>query len=461
MNNNLHLPQASELEAAVLGALLLEGGSITQIAETLKPEHFYDDIHRAIYEVLCDMYDKGEQIDLYTVVTRCKGLKLAINTNIAAYLAELSMKVASSAHIIQHAQVIIEQYIRRKTYIEAQRLAVQCLDSSEDVGNILSNLNRIADESNGVVTGGRAKHIAELTHAALNEAERRQQRAESGECVGISTGLTRLDELTGGWQPSQLIVLAARPSMGKTATMLHLALAAATKGVPACVFSLEMSDISLANRLLLAVANVDANRYSKGKLTPEDWHSLEVAHATLSKLPIYIDDSPTVSMREIRSKAKMLQKRGQCGIIFADYLQLADMPSAKGRSREQEVAQASKQAKNIAKELGVPFVLLSQLSRKVEDRVDKTPQLADLRESGAIEQDADIVAFLHRPQYYHIDTMQTPSGTISTKGIGILTVAKQRDGGTGDVIFSHNYSMTRIGDYDNVTYDKDDENTPF
>lgn len=436
-----------------MGAILLESDSIARIADTLRPEHFYNAIHREIYEALCTMYDNGDQIDLYTALMRCKALRLPTEVNIASYLAELTSKVASAAHIEHHAQSIVQQYIRRNTYIEATRLATQCLDNSEDVADILNNLNRIADEGNGAITGGEAKHIGEVAAEALREAESRQQQAMQGICVGVPTGIAQLDTITGSWKPSQLIVLAARPAMGKTAVMLHLALSAAQAGKAVCIYSLEMSDVSLANRLLLSVANIDAQRYRTGNLTTDDWRRLDEALATLNKLPIYIDDNPSVTMRYIRSKSKMMQKRGQCDIIFADYLQLVDMAGGKGKSREQEVAQASRAAKVIAKELNVPFVLLSQLSRKVEERADKTPQLSDLRESGAIEQDADIVAFIHRPAYYDEEFMDSPKGQIPTEGVGVLTIAKQRDGSTGAVIFSHNYSMTRIGDYDTIGYE--------
>lgn len=459
---NLQLPQAPEMEAAVLGAVLVEGDSISRIADILRPEHFYDATNAQIYETLCAMYDNGDKIDLYTALSRCKGVQMPEGVSVAVYLANLSTAVASAAHIESHAQIIVELSIKRSTYLAAKRLASQCLDNTTDIADILNSLNAIADDSNGAITGGGAKHIGNITAEALKEAEQRQQQAQSGKCVGISTGLTRLDEITGGWKHSQLIVLAARPAMGKTAVMLHLALSAAANGTPVCIYTLEMSDISLANRLLLSVANVDATRYRDGKLSNEDWEKLDNAQAYLEKLPIYVDDNPQVSMRYIRSKSKMLQKRGQCGIIFADYLQLVDMAGGKGKSREQEVAQASRSAKVIAKELNVPFILLSQLSRKVEERKDNKPMLSDLRESGAIEQDADIVAFIHRPAYYGAEFMESPVGQISTKGVGTIDIAKQRDGSTGEVFFSHNYSMTRIGDYDTVSYEITQyDDTPF
>ena len=273
-------------------------------------------------------------------------------------------------------------------------------------------------------------------------------RAQSGQSLGITTGIHSLDNVTGGWKPSQLIVLAARPAMGKTAVMLHFALSASRQGKAVCIFSLEMSDVSLTDRLLLAVSGVDAERYRTGLLTPDDWRRISEAEATMQGLPLYIDDKPTVTMHYIRAQSMLLQKRGRCDIIFIDYLQLADTSTGKNRNREQEIANASRSAKMIAKELSVPVVLLSQLSRKVEDRADKTPQLSDLRESGAIEQDADIVAFIHRPAYYGDKTIITPKGNeINASGVGVLTLAKQRDGATAGVLFSHNYSMTKIEDY--------------
>jgi replicative DNA helicase len=211
-----------------------------------------------------------------------------------------------------------------------------------------------------------------------------------------------------------------------------------------------MSDISLANRLLLSECNIDADGFRAGRLTPADWKELEAAAERLGKLPIYVDDRPVVSMRHIKAHSKVMQRRGRCGLILADYLQLVDPATDKksNRNREQEIAQSSRQAKIIAKELGVPFVLSSQLARNVEGRADKTPQLSDLRESGAIEQDADIVSFIWRPAYYGMKTIEIQGhGTISTEGVGFISVAKQRDGATGTVPFRHNLSMTKITDY--------------
>ena len=251
--------------------------------------------------------------------------------------------------------------------------------------------------------------------------------------------------------------------MGKTALMLHFAKVAARYGTPVCIFSLEMSHVSLSDRLLLSECDVEADSYRNADLSAEDWQELESATARLERLPIHVDDNAVVSMRYIKTRCQILQKRGKCGMIMIDYLQLADTSTGqRNRNREQEIAQASRQAKIIAKELDVPVVLLSQLSRRCEERADKQPQLSDLRESGAIEQDADIVGLLYRPAAYGIREINTNRfGCISTDGLGIINIAKQRDGATGWAVFSHNPSMTKIRDWDSLGSNGDSPKSPF
>lgn len=454
----INLPCVPEMEKQVIGIIIIEPDSIARIENVLRPEHFYDSTNMAIYSRLLDMYDKGEDISLLTAVTACKGLKLDTN-NVAGLLAGYTASVSNTTYIDSFARIIVECYIRRTISIGAQQLTNKANDDSTNVANLINDLNKLNDESNSVIVGGgEAKHISELVSQAIVEAENRQKAHIKGQSIGATTGIKALDRMTnGGWKGSQLIVLAARPAMGKTAVMLHFAISTAQQGKAVCIYALEMSGVSLADRLLCSVADIDAERYKSGQLTSEDWGRINVAQTTIDALPIYIDDNPMASMRHIRTRSKMLQKRGKCDLIFADYLQLVDTSTSKNRNREQEIANASRNAKMIAKELNVPFVLLSQLSRKVEERADKTPQLSDLRESGAIEQDADIVVFIHRPAYYGEETMTAGAmGEISTNGMGILTIAKQRDGKTGNVLFSHNESMTRITDYNSKA-----SSTPF
>ncbi len=449
-HNEHSLPKTLELEAAVLGALINEAEMMTQIVSILEPEHFSDPTNVAIYRVMQDMYDANEQIDFYTVVNRCKTVEALKQSKIAVLLSGYTQKVGSGAHAMKHALIVKEHYIRRKMIEASLRISGMASDQGTDLVEALDTFSQLADQCNDVAAGGTtAKPVAKIVETALKHAENRCSLRQSGQFPGIPTGLSELDRLTGGWHSSQLIVIAARPAMGKTAFMLHLAKSAALFGMPVCIYSLEMADVSLADRLLLSETSIDPDRFRRGELESNEWKQLEEASAILQGLPIYIDDNPTVSMRYIKVRSKLMQKRGKCGMVIIDYLQLADTATdRKNSNREQEIANASRQAKIIAKELGVPVILLSQLSRRVEERVDKMPLLSDLRESGAIEQDADVVGFIYRPAYYKQETIKTLSqGEISTKGVGILSIAKQRDGATGMVLFSHNPSLTKLGDY--------------
>ena len=445
-----NIPAAVDVEEKVIGAIVNDPDHLPEIISFLTPECFYEPINAKIFCIISRMYDANEAIDLFTVSQRLKTDPELKETKANVRLIGYTQQVAIGANLVSYATVVKEMFVRRNLIISAQQLASKANDLGTDLSDVLDFQLNTADSSNEIALGSNgAHHIAKTLSKTLKQAESRQILAQSGQATGITTGLTDLNRLTGGWQPSQLIVLAARPAMGKTALMLHFAKEAARAGTPVCIYSLEMSDISLANRLLLSESDVDAWRFRSGHLTPEDWKQLEAAAATLEKLPIYVDDNPVVSMRYVKSRSKLMQKRGQCGLILVDYLQLADTATdKKNRNREQEIAQASRQAKIIAKELNVPFILLSQLSRSVEGRADKVPILSDLRESGAIEQDADIVSFIYRPAYYKLESIETDSlGVISTEGLGVIYIAKQRDGATGQVVFRHNQSMTKISDF--------------
>ncbi len=454
MTQDVKLPNTADVEATVIGAIITQQDYITQVVDFLHPEHFSNGTYRAIYECLCSMYDNGKDIDLITATTACKALNLQ-DVNVTTLITRFAYNAPTTPSIVNYAKIITESFIRRKLYLTIRKISEKCTSESGDVADILNELDKLTDECNGAFVGGGATHISKVIDETIKDAENRQKTHVKGGFNGITTGIDMLNNKIGGFKPSQLIVLAARPAMGKTSIMLHFALSASKQGKAVCIYSLEMASISLADRILLSVADVDAEHYRNGTLTSEEWDRINKAQEVIAKLPIYIDDNPQVTMRYIRTQSKMLQKRGQCDIILADYLQLVDTSTGKNRNREQEIANASRSAKIIAKELKVPFVLLSQLSRKVEDRADKTPQLSDLRESGAIEQDADIVMFIHRPAYYREEHIETSSmGTISAEGVGILTIAKQRDGATGNVLFLHNKALTKITNYQ-------DSHSPF
>lgn len=450
MTPEINIPQAENLEKAVIGALVMEPGYLPEVANILSPECFFNEANAEIFRNILLMYDHNEQIDLFTLSQRCKGNKTLAGINIPATLTACTAMVGSGAGVVSHAQIIREKHLARQMIVLTSKV-LNGIQHNEDVATTLQKFNEGMDQIAMAAIGSKgAQPIGKLLDAALQQAKARQQMQRQGITPGVPTGLARLDELTAGWHAGQLIVLAARPGMGKTAFMLASAKAAAQAGYPPCIYSLEMSGTSIADRLLFTECQVSLDSYRSGKLDRQDWTEIERAAQVVGKLPIYIDDNPVVSMRYIRSHAKIMAKRGRCGIIFIDYLQLADTASAdRTRNREQEIAQASRQAKIIAKELEVPVVLLSQLSRKCEERAGaaKMPLLSDLRESGAIEQDADVVGFIFRPAYYGIREWPTDNGSISTNGFGILNIAKQRNGGTEEIPFRYNPSLTLITDY--------------
>lgn len=449
MNQNT-IPQAVELEQSVIGTLIMEPDRLTEVVGILSPESFCDDRNSFIYKTLIEMFDQNTPVDLYNVGKRCDGSSLFGGRTGTLYASECTCKVGSGVNLLFQAQIIQQRYIARLLMYAGSKISTLAGDDTKDVADVLDESNKLIDKINALSCGSSAgQSLRDSLTESLKLAEQRQAAYLGGSPTGIPTGISDLNRLTGGWRGSQLIILAARPAMGKTALMLHFAKSAALNGTPVCIFSLEMSHVSLSDRLLLSECEVEVNRFRNGDLSGDDWRQLNEASAQLEKLPIHVDDNAVVSMRYIKTRCHILKKQGKCGLIMIDYLQLADTSTKeRNRNREQEIAQASRQAKIIAKELDVPVVLLSQLSRECEKRADKQPQLSDLRESGAIEQDADVVGFIFRPAYYGLDRIETLKyGNISTSGLGIINIAKQRDGATGLVAFSHNPSMTKIGDF--------------
>lgn len=449
MNQNT-IPQAVELEQSVIGTLIMEPDRLTEVVGILSPESFCDGRNSFIYKTLIEMVDQNTPVDLYNVGKRCDGSSLFEGRTGTLYASECTCKVGSGVNLLFQAQIIQQRYIARLLMYAGSKISTLAGDDTKDVADVLDESNKLIDKINALSCGSSAgQSLRDSLTESLKLAEQRQAAYLGGLPTGIPTGISDLNRLTGGRRGSQLIILAARPAMGKTALMLHFAKSAALNGTPVCIFSLEMSHVSLSDRLLLSECEVEVNRFRNGDLSGDDWRQLNEASAQLEKLPIHVDDNAVVSMRYIKTRCHILKKQGKCGLIMIDYLQLADTSTKeRNRNREQEIAQASRQAKIIAKELDVPVVLLSQLSRECEKRADKQPQLSDLRESGAIEQDADVVGFIFRPAYYGLDRIETLKyGNISTSGLGIINIAKQRDGATGLVAFSHNPSMTKIGDF--------------
>ena len=439
-------PHAPELEEAVIGACLIEQEALPLIADKLRPEMFYDDHHQLIFAALMAMYHAGKKIDILTVKE-----ELARRGNLDAIggpyaIVQLSSKVASSAHIEYHAQIIHQKYLAREMVVGFNKLLICAMDETIDIDDTLIDAHNLLDRLEG--ESGHNAHIRDmetLMADTMEEAERRIAKSVNG-VTGIPTGLTELDKKTGGLQDNDLIIIAARPSVGKTAFALHLARHAALAGNAVAVYSLEMQGERLGDRWLMAACNINPYRWRNGIPNPQEVAEARTTASGLAQLPIYVDDSSSVSMDHIRSSARLLKSRKQCDMIIIDYLQLCDMNTGqKNRNREQEVAQATRKAKLLAKELNVPVVLLCQLNRESEGRPGGRPELFHLRESGAIEQDADVVMLLYRPALARLTT-DRESG-YPTEGLGVVIVAKQRNGETGNAYFSHNPSLTKITDY--------------
>lgn len=434
-------PQVPELEEAIIGALMIEKNAIDQVG-FLKPEMFYMDENKAIFEAILELIRENKSVDILTIPEKMKAMQ---NTDFLLNLMRISSKMISSAHIQEHALIIQDRYIRREMIKYCMMSESESYDESVSVDDIIFKVSEnIQSLQENLIGGNDIQPISEVSKDAYDELIRKVERCNSGNQTGVNTGLIDLNRITSGWQKGELIIIAARPAMGKTALALHLAKSAAKTGDHVAVFSLEMNKVSLYNRFLLSESDVHPDNLRDGKLSDNDYQSINSGIDKLYHLPIYIDDNGMSTMGNIRAKCRLLKKRNKLNLAIIDYLQLITPSGDKKGNREQEIATMSREAKMMAKELGIPVLLLSQLSRKVEERADKIPMLSDLRESGAIEQDADMVIFIYRPAYYEIATK--PGVDIHNKGK--LIIAKNRNGKVGIVKFAHNDSLTKIFDDD-------------
>ena len=445
-------PQSIELEQAVLGALMLEKDAIIDVQEYLSVDTFYTEEHRTIFKAIQDLSFEMKAIDLYTVTERLKAQKELTKVGGAAYLAELTQRVATAAHVEFHAKIIAQKYVQRELIRSATEIQRRSYDEEVDVTELIG----FAEQEIFKVSEGNVKRsvlaASDILHKALKQIEAAAKTA--GEYNGVRSGFTDIDSITLGWQPSDLIIIAARPSMGKTAFVLTMARNMAVEfKTPVAFFSLEMSSVQLMNRLIVAETQLNPKDLRTGNLSPAQWAHLEKQTNDLGRAPLYIDDTPALSVYEFRSKARRLKTQHDIKLIIIDYLQLMTAASAETRgNREQEVSLISRTLKAIAKELDVPIIALSQLSRNVENRGgSKRPQLSDLRESGAIEQDADVVAFIHRPEYYGLTTNEDG---LSTAGMAEIIIAKHRNGEVTDVPLRFIKEQAKFADADSsVTTD--------
>lgn len=438
-------PQAVDLEEAVLGALMLEKDALTTVIDILRPESFYKDQHVEIYRAVVDLFNKSEPIDLLTVTQQLRENGRLEFIGGAYRVTELTTKVNSAANIEAHARIIAEQAIKREMIKVASTVHRDAYEDTTDVFELLDSTEQALFEISESHIRKNYADMRSIMTEAIKEIEARKKHKDG--LTGVPSGFTALDRVTSGWQKSDLIIIAARPGMGKTAFVVSAMRNAAVEfNRPVAIFSLEMSSVQLVNRLISAEAELESEKIKKGNLQDYEWQQLVHKTQQLSDSPIFIDDTPALSILELRAKCRRLKQQHDVQLIIIDYLQLmtGDTSKGSGGNREQEIASISRALKNIAKELDVPVVALSQLSRAVETRGgDKRPQLSDLRESGSIEQDADMVMFLYRPEYYSITTDEMG---MPTNGIGEVIIAKHRNGSLDTVKLKFVGKYTRFSD---------------
>jgi len=436
-------PQSIDLEQAVLGAILLEKDAVFEVIDILSPQSFYKEEHRKIFQAILDLSSGNKAIDILTVTQELKNRKELEQVGGPLYITQLTSFVASSAHIEYHARIVEQKHIQRELIRVSSEIQNKAFDESTDVSDLLNfSETQIFNIGQGNIKKESQK-INILIKEAIFQIEQASRRADS--LIGIPSGYTKLDRITNGWQNSDLIVIAARPSMGKTAFVLSMARNMALEHNRAVAFfSLEMSSLQLINRLIVAETELPSQQIRNGKLADYQWEQLDHKIKRLVDATIFIDDTPAISIFELRAKCRRLKRQHNIDIVIIDYLQLMTAENISKASREQEVSTISRALKSIAKELDIPIIALSQLNRAVEIRAgNKRPQLSDLRESGAIEQDADMVLFIHRPDVYGFT--QDENGN-SLRNIAEIILAKHRNGPIGDIQLKFTKELAKFTD---------------
>ncbi|WP_338730921.1 replicative DNA helicase [Mangrovimonas cancribranchiae] len=446
-------PQAVDLEEVVIGAMMIDKKGVDEVIDILSPEAFYKEAHQHIFEAIFQLFENSEPIDLLTVSSQLKkNAKLDLIGG-DFYLISLTQKVSSSAHIEFHARIILQKFIQRSLIKISSEIIEDSYDETQDVFDLLDKAETKLYE----VTQGNIKKSSETAQSLVIQAKKKIEEISNKEGLsGIPTGFNKLDDLTSGWQDSDLIIVAARPGMGKTALTLSMARnIAVDQNIPVAFFSLEMASVQLITRLISSETGLSSEKLRTGKLEKHEWEQLNVKVKGLEKAPLFIDDTPSLSIFDLRAKARRLASQHGIKLIIIDYLQLMTAGgSTKGGNREQEISTISRNLKALAKELSVPVIALSQLSRAVETRGgSKRPLLSDLRESGAIEQDADIVSFIYRPEYYKIEEWDDEERS-PTEGQAEFIIAKHRNGGLDNIRLKF---IGHLGKFDNL----DDFDTPY
>lgn len=448
-------PQAIDIEKVVLGALMIDKDAFTVVSEIIKPETFYEARHQKIYEAVQSLNLQEKPVDIMTVTEELRHKGTLEDVGGPAYVVELSSQVASSAHIEYHAHILAQKFLARQLIQFASMIETDAFDETVDVDDLMQKAEGALFEisqKNMLQDYVQIDTIVDQAHQLLLQASNRE-----GGLTGVPSGFRKLDDITAGWQPSDLVIIAGRPAMGKTSFALSIAKNVAIDyRKPIAFFSLEMNNVQLVNRLISNVCSIPGNKILNGQLTPDEWERFDSNIRKMQGAPIYVDDTPGLSIFELRTKARRLVREHGIELLMIDYLQLMNANGMRFNSRQEEVSTISRSLKGLAKELNIPVLALSQLSRAVEQRdgpEGKRPQLSDLRESGAIEQDADMVLFVHRPEYYHI--LQDEKGN-DLHGMAQIIIAKHRKGATGDVLLNFRGEYTRFSNPEDIDF-----NTPL
>jgi replicative DNA helicase len=438
-------PQAIEVEEAVLGALMLERDAYVTVADFIDTKSFYKEEHQKIFDAIKKLSGNEKPVDLLMVTQELKDRNQLEEIGGPAYITQLTRRVASAAHIEFHARIIAQKFIQRELIRVSTEIQSKSYDDTLDVDDLID----FSESALFQIAQGNIKKETVPIKPILNQAILQIEKAKNQKegLSGIPSGFTALDRITSGWQKTDLVIVAARPSMGKTAFVLSMAREmAVTHNKSVALFSLEMSSIQLVTRLIAAETELGSQKLKSGRLEDWEWEHLNRKISSLDKAPIFIDDTPALSIFEFRAKCRRLKMQYDIEVVIVDYLQLMTAGADNRGSREQEVSTISRSLKAIAKELDIPILALSQLNRSVESREGKRPQLSDLRESGAIEQDADLVLFIHRPEYYGIT--EDDSGN-SLLGVAEIIIAKHRNGATGDIHLSFKKELAKFSDMEN------------
>ncbi len=443
-------PQAADLEEAVLGAMMLEQNALTNVIDILKPEVFYREAHQKIFAAIHDLFANSQPVDILTVTQELKKRGELDLVGGAYTISMLTNRVASAANVEFHARIVLQKYLQR----ELIRISSEIIkDSYEDTTDVFDILDKAEKELFAVSETNLRRNYEDM-YSLVKEAVKQIEGAKNqeGHISGIPSGFSGIDRITAGWQKSDLVVLAARPGMGKTAFMLSMARNMAVDfKKPIAIFSLEMSGVQLVTRLISSETELEADKLRRGQLEQYEWEQLNARINTLTDAPLYIDDTPALSIFELRAKCRRLKAQHDVQLVVVDYLQLMSAGNDNRGNREQEISNISRSMKSLAKELNIPIIAISQLSRAVETRGgSKRPILSDLRESGAIEQDADMVLFIYRPEYYQITEDEKGH---STEGLAQVIIAKHRNGSLGEVPLRFIKRFAKFTDYDGGGYD--------